>query len=94
MTIAAQVNFLNSDLGGKNSPFGKGLSPKLIFNDSENEFFTELNISDTKIIFPGEQIKLELTIKSDPNILIHKGASFNLFEGEKNIGNGTIMEIQ
>ena len=91
--ITAQINFLDSELGGRNVPFGQGLSPKLIFNASNTEYFTEFNIEESKTIFPGEQIKLELKIKAQPSILIHKGASFDLFEGEKNIGNGTIMEI-
>tara|TARA_B100000401_G_scaffold356371_1_gene253840 strand:+ start:233 stop:556 length:324 start_codon:yes stop_codon:yes gene_type:complete len=91
--IAAQINFLDSEHGGRNVPFGQGFSPKLMFNTSNIEYFTEFNIKESKTIFPGDQIKLELKIKGEPSIFIHKGASFDLFEGEKNIGNGTIMEI-
>ena len=91
--IAAQINFLDSDEGGKNVPFGQGLSPKLVFKTSTKEYFTEFNIEGSKIIFPGEQLKLVLKIKGEPSIFIHKGASFDLFEGENTIGSGTIMEI-
>ena len=91
--IAAQINFLDSDQGGKNVPFGQGLSPKLVFKTSGIEYYADFNIEDSKIIFPGEQLKLELKIKGEPGIFIHKGASFDLFEGESTIGSGTIMEI-
>ena len=47
--IAAQINFLNSDEGGKNVPFGQGLSPKLVFKTSTKEYFTEFNIEDSKM---------------------------------------------
>jgi len=91
--ISAQINFLDSKHGGRTVPFGQGFSPKLKFNNSNPEYFTEFNIEDSAIIFPGDQIKLELKIKGQPSIFLHKGASFDLFEGDKNIGNGTIMEI-
>ena len=91
--ISAQINFLDSKHGGRTVPFGQGFSPKLKFNNSNPEYFTEFNIEDFAIIFPGDQIKLELKIKGQPSIFLHKGASFDLFEGDKNIGNGTIMEI-
>lgn len=91
--VIAQINFFESEMGGRNLPFGQGLSPKLIFNASDVEYFTEFNIEDSITIFPGDQIKLELKIKTAPNILIHKGASFDLLERENTIGNGTIMKI-
>jgi len=91
--VIAQINFFESKKGGRNVPFGHGLSPKLIFNSSDIEYFTEFNIDESITIFPGDQIKLELKIKTVSNILIHKGASFDLLEREKIIGNGTIMEI-
>jgi translation elongation factor EF-Tu-like GTPase len=91
--VIAQINFFQSEMGGRNVPFGQGFSPKLILNASDVEYFTELNIKESMTIFPGDQIKLELKIKSAPNILMHKGASFDLFEREKNIGNGTILKI-
>ena len=80
-------------MGGRNVPFGQGFSPKLIFNASNIEYFTEFNLVDSKTIFPGDQIKIELKIKTAPNIFIHRGASFDLLERENTIGNGTIMKI-
>ena len=91
--VIAQINFFHSDSGGKNLPFGKGLSPRLVFDTSNIEHFTELNIDDSKTIFPGEQIKVELKIKSDSAIIIYKGLSFDLLENENLIGEGTILEI-
>ncbi len=93
VVVIAQINFFESESGGRNMPFGQGLSPKLIFSTSDIEYFTEFNIDDSITIFPGDQIKLELKIKTASNIFIHKGASFDLFEREKTIGNGTIMKI-
>ena len=91
--VIAQVNFFETDMGGRNVPFGQGLSLKLIFNASNIEYFTEFNLVDSKTIFPGDQIKIELKIKTTPNIFIHRGASFDLLERENTIGNGTIMKI-
>tara|TARA_Y100000766_G_C18904208_1_gene604952 strand:- start:110 stop:400 length:291 start_codon:yes stop_codon:yes gene_type:complete len=91
--VVAQITFLKAEKGGKKIPFGKGFSPKLVFNKSNIEYFTEFNMLDNKIIFPGEQIKLTLKIKCSQNIYIHSGASFDLLEMEKIIGDGTIMKI-
>ncbi len=91
--ITAQINFLASEYGGRNTPFGQGFSPRLIFSTSNIEYFIEFNIEESKTIFPGEKIKLELKIKGESTTFIHRGSSFDLFEGEKIIGNGTIMEI-
>ncbi len=91
--VVAQITFLKAEKGGKKIPFGKGFSPKLVFNKSNIEYFTEFNMLDNKIIFPGEQIKLTLKIKCSQNIHIHSGASFDLLEMEKIIGDGTIMKI-
>ncbi len=91
--VIAQINFLDSESGGKNVPFGQGFSPKLIFNTSNIEYFTEFNVEESKIIFPGDKIKLELKIKGKPSVFVHKGASFDLFEGDRIIGNGVVMEI-
>ena len=91
--IIAQINFLNSKLGGRNTPFGQGLSPRVIFSTSKTEYLSEFKIEKSKTIFPGDQVKLVLKIKGQPGILIYEGVSFDLFEGEKIIGNGVIMGI-
>ena len=91
--IVAQINFFDSESGGRNVPFGQGFSPKLVFDSTPTEYFTELDIDETETIFPGDQLKLQLQIKGSPGIFLHKGASFDLLEGENIIGNGTIMNI-
>lgn len=90
--IQAQIHFFDSDKGGRNVPFGQGFSPKLKFDSSPFEFFTLLDIEETDTIFPGDQLKLTLRIKGEPGIHLHKGASFDLIEGENTIGSGTVMQ--
>jgi len=89
--IEAQIHFFDSDKGGRNVPFGQGFSPKLQFDSSPYEYFTVLDIEESETIFPGDQVKLNLRIKGEPGIFLHKGASFDLIEGENTIGSGTVM---
>ena len=91
--VVAQISFFHSRKGGRSVPFGQGFSPRLILDASPIEYFTILNIDETETIFPGDQVKIELKIKGNPGIFLHEGASFDLLEGEKIIGNGTIMKI-
>ncbi len=91
--IIAQISFYDSESGGRNVPFGQGFSPKLVFDSSSKEYFTELEIDKTQTIFPGDKLKLQLKIKGEPGIYLHKGASFDLHEGDKKIGNGTVMKL-
>ena len=91
--VVAQISFFHSNQGGRSVPFGQGFSPKLIFDASPVEYFTILDLNENETIFPGDKIKLQLKIKGEPGIFLHKGASFDLLEGENTIGNGTIMKI-
>ena len=91
--ILAQIAFLSTKNGGRSVPFGQGFSPKLVFDSSPCEYFTIFNLSDSDTLFPGDQIKLQLQIKGNPGIHLHKGASFILLEGQRTIGSGTIMDI-
>ncbi len=91
--VIAQITFLKAEKGGKKIPFGKGFSPKLVFNKSNIEYFTEFNLLDNKILYPGERTKLKLKIKCKSKQCVHPGASFDLFEMGKIIGDGTIMKI-
>lgn len=91
--VVAQISFFHASKGGRSVPFGQGFSPRLIFDASPIDYFTILNLDETETIFPGDQVKMELKIKGNPGIFLHQGASFDLLEGEKTIGNGTIMKI-
>lgn len=88
-----QITFFESKKGGRSVPFGQGFSPKLILDGNPTEFFTELNIDESKTLFPGDQAKLEIKIKGYPGIYLHAGASFDLLEGSRIIGSGTIMKL-
>lgn len=82
----AQISFLHTEIGGKQIPFGNGFSPKLQFDGSPIEYFTELIIENDVIIYPGDQLKLVIAIKGEPGIYLHAGASFNLLQADYIIG--------
>lgn len=88
----AQVTFLSSNKGGKPLPFGNGFSPKLQFDGSPKEFFTELVIDNDVILYPGDQLKIQILIKGDPGVSFHAGSSFNLIQSDYTIGTGIIMK--
>lgn len=93
ISIATQVYILTDEEGGRKIPFGIGFNPKIKLEGSPNEHFTELDIEDDEIIFPGGNYKLKIIIKGDPSFYLDTGASFDLFEGVKKIGFGSVMKI-
>lgn len=88
----AQVTFLQTNKGGRTLPFGNGFSPKLQFDGSPLEFFTELVIDNDVILYPGDQLKIQILIKGDPGSSYHAGSSFNLIQSDHTIGTGIIMK--
>lgn len=89
----AQIYFFSSEDGGRSIPFGQGFSPRLVFDSSPVEYFTELQLEESDTLYPGDQIKLQIKIKGVPGIFLHTGASFDLLEAENKIGSGTIMQL-
>lgn len=88
-----QVYILSDKEGGRKIPFGIGFNPKIKLEGSPDEHFTELDIEEDEIIYPGGNYKLKIIIKDNPNSYLHTGASFDLFEGAKKIGFGSVMKI-
>lgn len=87
----AQILFFTEKEGGKTIPFGNGFSPKIMFDHDPSEYFTELLSDDQMLFFPGDQYRIEISIKNLPSNTLHRGLSFKLLQGEQHIGNGTIV---
>lgn len=91
--IEVQVCFLSEEEGGRSIPFGVGFSPKLQLDGSPSVLFTELEIDEGEVLYPGDNAKLVMKLKGNPSFYLHSGASFDLFEGELKIGSGSVMKI-
>jgi len=92
--IKTQVYFFNESEGGRNIPFGSGFNPKIKFDGSIDELFTSLVLDNDDIVFPGDNVKLKLIVKGASDFYLHKGASFELFEGSRKIGEGSVLLVE
>ena len=92
--IKAQVYFFTEKQGGRVNPFGSGFNPKIKFDGSFEEFFTTLILDEDDILFPGDNIKLQLEIKAVPDLQLYKGTSFDLIEGDRKIAEGSVSFIE
>lgn len=86
---------LSESQGGRNIPVGDGWCPKIFFDGSSNEVFSMLKIDENEIIFPGNQYRGIFLIKPDNDITnsFFAGIGFDLYEGNKIVGSGTIMSV-
>lgn len=91
--VEVQVYFLSEEEGGRSIPFGIGFSPKIQLDGSPEELFTELELEDEEVLYPGDNAKIEMKIKGDAGLYLHRGASFDLIEGDAKIGSGSVMKI-
>mgnify|MGYP006111760887 FL=1 len=92
--IKAQVYFFTEKQGGRVNPFGSGFNPKIKFDGSSEEFFTTLILGEQDVLFPGDNIKLQLAVKGVPDLQLFKGASFDLIEGDRKIAEGSVSFIE
>ncbi len=92
--IKTQVYFFNESEGGRNTPFGSGFNPKIKFDGSVEELFTSLVLEDDEVIFSGDNVKLKLIVKGASEFYLYQGASFELFEGDKKIGEGSVLLVE
>lgn len=92
--IRTQVYFFSEEEGGRNTPFGSGYNPKIRFDGSSSELFTKLILEDDDVIFPGDNSKLTLIVKEGSDMFLYRGASFELFEGDRKIGEGSILFVE
>tara|TARA_B110000211_G_C13925753_1_gene484870 strand:- start:379 stop:678 length:300 start_codon:yes stop_codon:yes gene_type:complete len=92
--IKTQVYFFTEKQGGRNTPFGAGFNPKIKFDGSFDELFTELILEEEDVLFPGDNVKLELTVKGAPDYHLYKGASFDFFEGDRKIAEGSVSFVE
>lgn len=91
--VEVQVYFLSEEEGGRSIPFGVGFSPKIQLDGSPDILFTELELEDDEVLYPGDNVKITMKIKGDAGFYLHRGASFDLIEGEVRIGTGSVMKI-
>jgi translation elongation factor EF-Tu-like GTPase len=92
--IKTQVYFFTEKQGGRNTPFGAGFNPKIKFDGSFDELFTELILEEDDVLFPGDNVKLELTVKGAADYHCYRGASFEFIEGERKIGEGSVSFVE
>lgn len=90
--VLAQIIFFSESNGGRSTPFGNGLSPKIQLEHDPAEYFTELLADDKTMFFPGDQYRIEISIKNLPANALYRGLGFKLLQGEQHIGNGTIVK--
>ncbi len=92
--IKVQVYFLTENQGGRVNPFGSGFNPKIKFSGSIEEFFTELYLNEDDVIFPGDNVKLELVVKEVSDCYLYRGGSFDLMEGNHKIAEGSLLFVK
>ena len=92
--IKAQVYFFTENQGGRVNPFGSGFNPKIKFDGSSEEFFTTLILGEQDVLFPGDNIKLQLAVKGVSDLQLYQGASFYLIECDRKIAEGCVSFIE
>lgn len=91
--IRAEVRLLPADRGGRKAPISTGYRSLVRFDQYPVDFGFELELAGG-MVFPGATAVGILSVwASDALPLLGIGATFEMREGERVIGHGTIQEI-
>lgn len=88
-TCATNLPPLPKDEGGRHTPFVNGYRPQLFTRTGD--ITCEIGLPDEKMVMPGEDAELTITLISD--IAIEPGQRFTVREGNKTVGTGLVSEI-
>src|SRR5438552_1499844 len=85
-----EVYVLSKEEGGRHTPFFKGYRPQFDFRTTDVTGVAELP-EGTEMVMPGDNIQLEITLHTP--VAMEKGLRFDIREGGRTVGAGTIAEI-
>lgn len=91
----AQVYVLNKEEGGRHTPFFPGYRPQFYVRTTDVtgkiESFTADDGSETKMILPGDRVKMVVELIQP--IAIENGMRFAIREGGRTVGAGVVSKI-
>jgi elongation factor Tu len=91
----SQVYILTKEEGGRHTPFFEGYRPQFYVRTTDVtgkiESFRSDNDSTTKMVMPGDRIKMEVELIQP--IAIEKGMRFAIREGGRTVGAGIVLDI-
>ena len=91
----SQVYILTKEEGGRHTPFFEGYRPQFYVRTTDVtgkiESFRSDNDSATKMVMPGDRIKMEVELIQP--IAIEKGMRFAIREGGRTVGAGIVLDI-
>ena len=86
----ADVYILTNEEGGRHTPFFESYRPQFCFKEANITGEIELP-EGVEMVMPGDNIKL--TVKLVHNVAMEKGTKFNIKEGDRIVGKGTVTKI-
>lgn len=93
-TFNALITLLPTALGGRRSAAFTGYRPNINFN-TEQHFCSEIHLSDTESLAPGESAVAKIVMLPARHIRRNIGVSdaFKITEGTRVVGMGVIQEV-
>ncbi len=91
----AEINYLETENGGRKSKANSGYRPQVKFDFTENTSSGFQTFIDKEYVNPGEKVKAKIKVVS-PSFFdkqLYEGIEFKFIEGNQVIGNGKIIEI-
>ena len=91
----ADLHYLTPEQGGRKTAAFTGYFPLVKFSFSKYMNGGKQNFINKEIVNPGENVKAEITlISADPfKNCLKVGFKFDVMEGSRIVGKGTIIEI-
>ena len=79
---------LTKEEGGRQTPFFNGYRPQFYFRTTDITGVVELP-SDIEMVIPGDTVKINVKLVSP--VAMEVGTEFNIREGGKIVGKGTVI---
>lgn len=91
----AELHYLTTHQGGRNTPVFSGYRPQVKFDFSEMQTSGQQTFIDKETVFPGDKVEAKIKILSPENFAycLTEGMNFLFVEGSTVIGTGQIKHI-
>lgn len=94
--VLARISVLDTDKGGRSTPFKSQYRPNHFGGPEDNRFYVgQVEFSDAAMIHPGEVREVVITFLNGPGLadLLHVGRTWRIQEGAKLVATGEVLQV-
>jgi translation elongation factor EF-Tu-like GTPase len=94
-SFRASISFLKTEAGGRSDYVSSGYCSAITFREKHAQHSAQFIFEDRDRVLPGEECEAKVTLIAPEftHSAIRSGTTFEVCEGLKTVGKGTILEV-